>query len=315
MKTLLLLLLVVALSAQFAQAQDARPVQVEKDQAKKAAEKKAPMAPDFTLKTHDGKSLTLSKLRGKRGVVLVFFTTWCTYCMTEVPHIKEFVKKSKDDGVLVFGVNIKQPKRIVDKFVKDKAVNYRILLDEEGKVAKSFNVSGIPAIFGIDASGVIRYSGNGLPKDEDALIRTLSAPSPGGAKSVDLKTLAKWIKSDNKPLVIDPRGNESFRKSHIKGAINIPHDHLGDKKFLARVSKDTTIVTYCNGPKCKISHRAAEKLSTLGFSKVFVFSGGLLEWVKAGLPVERSGSPAANERTDPASEPVKKTTGKDVSKG
>ncbi len=281
----LVLILIVALSAQFALAQDAAPVQVKKSVTEKV-EKKAPMAPDFTLKTHDGKSLTLSKLRGKRGALLVFFATWCPHCMTEVPHIKEFVKKSKDAGVLVFGVNIKQPKRVVDKFVKDKDVNYRILLDDEGKVAKAFNVSGIPAIFGIDASGAIRFSGHQLPKDEAALIKSLAAPAPAGVKKVDLKTLAKWVKSGRKPVVLDARGAESYTASHIKGAINLPVDRMADKKSLAKVGKDSTIVTYCSGPKCNASVKAAETLFSLGFSKVFVFAGGIKEWNEAGLPLE-----------------------------
>lgn len=280
----LALALVVAFFSQFALAQDAAPVQAKKVQTE--VEKKAPMAPDFTLKTHDGKSLTLSKLRGKRGALLVFFATWCPHCMTEVPHIKEFVKKSKDAGVLVFGVNIKQPKRVVDKFVKDKDVNYRILLDDEGKVAKAFNVSGIPAIFGIDASGAIRFSGHQLPKDENALIKALAAPASAGVKEVDLETLAEWVKSGQKPLILDARGAESYTESHIKGAINLPIDRLTDKKSLAGVGKDTTIVTYCSGPKCNASVKAAEGLSALGYSRVFVFAGGLEEWTEAGLPLE-----------------------------
>jgi rhodanese-related sulfurtransferase/peroxiredoxin len=284
----LTLLLVVALAAQFALAQDAKPVEAKKV-AEKAVAKKAPMAPDFTLKTHDGKSLTLSKLRGKRGALLVFFATWCPSCMTEVPHIKEFVKKSKDAGILVFGVNIKQPKRVVDKFVKDKGVNYRILLDDEGKVAKAFNVTGIPAIFGIDADGLIQFSGHHLPKDERALIKAL-APQSIGAENVDLKTLAKWVKSGNKPVVIDARDTEAYSESHIRGAVNIPLDQFKYKKALARVAKDATIVTYCSGPKCKAAHKAAQTLSSLGFSKVYVFSGGLEEWTKAGHPVAKAES-------------------------
>jgi len=291
------MVLVVVLFAQFAMAQDAAPVQVKKakKQVEQKVEKKAPMAPDFTLETHDGKSLTLSKLRGKRGALLVFFATWCPHCMTEVPHIKEFVKKSKDAGVLVFGVNIKQPKRVVDKFVKDKDVNYRILLDAEGAVAKAFNVTGIPAIIGIDANGAIRFSGHQLPKDEAGLIKSLSPAPAAGVKKVDLKTLSKWIKSGQKPVVVDARYSGSYAKSHIRGAVNLPLDRLADKKSLAKVGKDSTIVTYCSGPKCNASVKVAEKLSSLGFSKVFVFAGGIQEWTAAGLPLE--GNPGEKEKS------------------
>ena len=133
-------------------------------------------AGDFTLKTHDGKSLTLSKLKGKRGVVLVFFATWCPSCMAEVPRVKKLVEAARDKKVLVYGVNFRQSERIVAKFVSDRKVNYRILLDSDGKVTKGFGVSGIPTILGVDADGVVRYRDHAIPKDHDAFIKLLTAP-------------------------------------------------------------------------------------------------------------------------------------------
>ena len=135
-------------------------------------------APDFTLKTHDGRSLTLSRLKGQRGVVLVFFATWCEPCMAEVPHVKDFVEATRDKNILVYGVNIDQPLDVVKRFVEDKKVNYRILLDEKGAVAQRYGVYGIPHVTAIDADGVVRYIGHGLPrgKARDALVEILTAP-------------------------------------------------------------------------------------------------------------------------------------------
>ena len=133
-------------------------------------------ASDFTLKTHDGKSLTLSKLKGKRGAVLVFFATWCPSCMAEVPQVKKLVEATRDKKVLVYGVNFRQSQRIVAKFVRDKAVNYRILLDSDGKVTKAYGVSGIPTVLGIDAAGIVRYRAHAIPKDHDAFTKLLTKP-------------------------------------------------------------------------------------------------------------------------------------------
>ena len=140
-------------------------------------------APNFTLETHDGKSFTLEKLEGKRGAVLVFFATWCPACMAEVPTVKNFVEKSRDQGVLVYGVNFKQPKRIVEKFVEERELNYRVLLDTDGAVSqKQYKVTGIPLIVAIDADGIIQYVGHHIPKDQNALIEKIAPPKADAAE-------------------------------------------------------------------------------------------------------------------------------------
>ena len=135
-------------------------------------------APDFTLPTHDGKSLTLSKLQGKRGAVLVFFATWCEPCMEEVPHVKALVEATRNEKVLVYGINVDQAEQVIQRFVKAKKINYRVLLDKGAKVTRQYGVVGIPWIVGVDAGGTIRFVGHGIPegKARDALVKTLTAP-------------------------------------------------------------------------------------------------------------------------------------------
>lgn len=49
-------------------------------------------APDFTLKTIDGKDFTLSSLRGKY-VVLDFWASWCGWCIKGIPELKKYYEK------------------------------------------------------------------------------------------------------------------------------------------------------------------------------------------------------------------------------
>jgi thiol-disulfide isomerase/thioredoxin len=52
------------------------------------------MAPDFTLTDIDGKSFTLSSLRGKI-VVIDFWGSWCGWCIKGMPDMKKYYEKYK----------------------------------------------------------------------------------------------------------------------------------------------------------------------------------------------------------------------------
>ena len=145
-----------------------------------------PMAPDFTLTADNGQNVTLSRFRGKSGIVLVFFATWCPSCIEEVPQIKQFASRGAGENVEVFGINVQQSKRIVDRFIRAHEVNYRILLDTEARVARAYGATGMPTVIGIDAAGVIRHFGHSLPPDTKTFIATLTAPMIAG-KSAEKK--------------------------------------------------------------------------------------------------------------------------------
>jgi peroxiredoxin len=49
----------------------------------------------------------------------------------------------------------------VQPFTEKKGVQYEVLIDQPGDVARAYGVRGIPAVFFIDKSGVIRHSSAG----------------------------------------------------------------------------------------------------------------------------------------------------------
>jgi cytochrome c-type biogenesis protein len=134
-----------------------------------------PKAPDFTLASLDGLQVTLSSYKGKKGVVLVFFATWCVNCMKEVPEIKQFAQTARKDNVELLAINYKQYPNIVERFSKSNNINYSILLDTDGKVATGkFDVRGLPHIVGINAKGDIIYRGEALPGKKAEFIKELN---------------------------------------------------------------------------------------------------------------------------------------------
>ncbi len=121
-------------------------------------------APDFTLPSLDGTRITLSRMKGQKGVVLVFFATWCVNCMRELPENMRFAEGAQKENVVVLGINYKQAKETVERLRKSKQINYGILLDEEGTVTtERYGIRGLPHIVGINARGEIIYRGVSLP--------------------------------------------------------------------------------------------------------------------------------------------------------
>lgn len=100
-------------------------------------------APDFSLETLDGTTVALSDFKDKI-VVLHIATTWCPFCNAEAPHLEKLYQDYKDNNVAVLLIDVKEPKELVEKKLKERhQLTFPILLDPEGTVAASFAPDGV----------------------------------------------------------------------------------------------------------------------------------------------------------------------------
>jgi len=93
-------------------------------------------------------------------------------------------------------------------------------------------------------------------------------------------------KEKDKIVLLDVRTPEEYQQDgHIKGAINIPVDKLGEEvERLKEYKNSKKILVYCRS-----GHRsvvASRFLSNLGFD-VYNIKGGINAWKAEGLPVEK----------------------------
>jgi rhodanese-related sulfurtransferase len=86
-------------------------------------------------------------------------------------------------------------------------------------------------------------------------------------------------------LVLDVRGAAEFDEGHIPGAINIPHDVLGERIAEIGPVGERDVVVYCrSGRRAEI---ALETLKGAGFSRLFHLEGDYLRWSEEGRSVVR----------------------------
>ncbi len=110
------------------------------------------IAPGFTLKDLDGKKVSLSDYRGKL-IFLNFWATWCPPCRREMPSMERLYQRFKDEDFVILAVDLREGKRVVEKFARKYKLNFPILLDSTGKTGDAYGIRAIPTTYFIDRQG------------------------------------------------------------------------------------------------------------------------------------------------------------------
>lgn len=131
-------------------------IEIEEDEAindKESDESERMKAPNFTLKTMDGKEASLEDYRGKI-VFINFWATWCPYCVKEMPDLQRIYEENKDD-LVILAVDVQESKGTVENYMKDKDYTFPILLDEKGEIASTYFISSYPTTYFVDKEGYL----------------------------------------------------------------------------------------------------------------------------------------------------------------
>jgi peroxiredoxin len=123
-------------------------------------------APNFSLKTQDGKVIELAKLNGK-VILLNFWATWCPPCRAEIPDFIELYNSYKSKGFEIIGIALDEDGwSKVNPYIKEAKINYPIVIGTEKEVKQYGGIEAIPTSFIIDKNGYIAGKQVGfLPKD------------------------------------------------------------------------------------------------------------------------------------------------------
>jgi len=125
--------------------------------------------PDFSMTTTDGKTVRMTDLKGK-VVMLQFTASWCGVCRKEMPHIEaEIWKQNKNNpNFALYGIDLDEPKDVVERFAKQIPVTYPLALDPKGGIFYQFaeKNAGVTRNVIVDKTGKIVFMTR-LYKDEE----------------------------------------------------------------------------------------------------------------------------------------------------
>lgn len=111
------------------------------------------MAPDFSLTDMNGNTVSLSDYKGKI-VFINFWTTWCRYCVDEMPDLDSAASELRDLGdAVIIAVNVQESLEKVKKFVTEREFSLEVLMDFDGAVAQTYRVEGYPTTYVINRDG------------------------------------------------------------------------------------------------------------------------------------------------------------------
>lgn len=107
---------------------------------------------------------------------------------------------------------------------------------------------------------------------------------------VDINTdVAKKLFDARLAKFIDARPEDQYNTEHISGAMNVYAEQWQSQiPEIIKLPRDQVLICYCGGgDECELSHDLAKSLKGIGFTKVFVYTGGITDWNAKKLPVTK----------------------------
>ena len=162
------------------------------------------VAPDFSLSTVGGGTLSSSELRGT-AVVINFWASWCDPCNQEAPDLEATWKQYRAKGVRVVGVDYEDQPGDAQAFMSKYGISYPSVVDRGGELATAFGVRGVPETFFIDAQFHFFAIGQGEEQGNRFGTRILGAVSRPQLKSqIDAMLAAAKSNASNPGLTPTP---------------------------------------------------------------------------------------------------------------
>jgi thioredoxin-dependent peroxiredoxin len=112
-------------------------------------------APDFTLPSDDGKTVSLSDSRGRKTIVYFYPAAMTPGCTTQACDFTDSLSSLKDAGYDVLGISPDSPAKLA-KFREKDGLAITLLSDADREVMQAYGAYGEKKLYGKLVVGVIR---------------------------------------------------------------------------------------------------------------------------------------------------------------
>lgn len=131
-------------------------------------------APAFELKALEGKPFRFDPSSGKIHV-LYFWADWCPRCEDDFRLMDKLHRKweKQSRGPRLLAIDVGQTEEHVRNFINRLKTSFPIYMDNDGKVARSFGVKGLPTYFITDRKGIVCHIILGWA-DEELLLEEIN---------------------------------------------------------------------------------------------------------------------------------------------
>jgi cytochrome c biogenesis protein CcmG/thiol:disulfide interchange protein DsbE len=113
------------------------------------------LAPDFTLTSFDGQTVTLSELRGK-VVIINFWASWCIPCREEAAYLEQTWRKYKELGVIFIGVDYADTEKQALAYIQEFDITYFNGPDLGTRISQAYHIKGVPETYYVAKNGELR---------------------------------------------------------------------------------------------------------------------------------------------------------------
>lgn len=113
-----------------------------------------------SIRRLSGEEISIPDIR--KNKVIVFWTTWCTACRTEMRKLNDMLSRGELKPDDIIAVSLDEKTEDIIKFIEQENYQFLIAHDYDGSLARKFKISATPTIMFVNKNSNIDWMSTGI---------------------------------------------------------------------------------------------------------------------------------------------------------